>query len=107
MRKTAVIIGNGKLHRDLSEIVDNAEFTMRLEEPKASAGMSGSRTDILMLAASSRRMPRRLIDPAFLTSATFRAAKKIVLAYHPHIVGKYRRRSRFLSRLKGGRKGDG
>ncbi|ENN87373.1 hypothetical protein RHSP_26896 [Rhizobium freirei PRF 81] len=106
MRKTAVIVGNGKLHRDLSEIVDNAEFAMRFEEPKASIGLSGSRTDVLMLAASSKRMPRRLIDPAFLTSATFKAAKKIVLAYHPGIFGRHSRRSRVLQRLKGRRKGD-
>jgi hypothetical protein len=52
-RKTAIIVGNGELTRDLSEIVDSAQFAMRFNEPKASIGMSGSRTDILMLAASS------------------------------------------------------
>jgi len=104
-RKTAIIIGNGKLQRDLSEIVDQAEFAMRFNEPKASIGMSGSRTDILMLAASSKPMQRRLSDPSFLTSATFTAAKEIVLAYHPDIISKYHPKPNFLSRLKG-RKSD-
>ncbi len=102
-RKTAIIIGNGKLHRDLSEVVDNAEFAMRFNEPKASIGMSGSRTDILMLAASSKPMQRRLTDPAFLTSPTFTAAKEVVLAYHPDIIRKYHPKPNLLSRLKGRR----
>lgn len=102
-RKTAIIIGNGKLARDLSEVVDTAQFAMRFNEPKASIGMSGSRTDILMLAASSKPMQRRLTDPNFLASATFRAAKEVVLAYHPAIIRKYHPKPNFLSRLKGRR----
>ncbi|NLR99638.1 hypothetical protein HGP17_22690 [Rhizobium sp. P38BS-XIX] len=104
-RKSAIIIGNGKLERDLSEIVDNADFAMRFNEPKASIGMSGSRTDVLMLAASSKPMQRRLTDPGFLTSPTFKAAKEVVLAYHPDIIRKYHPKPNFLSRLKG-RKSD-
>ncbi len=102
-RKTAIIVGNGKLQRDLSQIVDSAEFTMRFNEPKTSIGMSGSRTDILMLAASSKPMQRRLTDPAFLTSATFKAAREVVLAYHPDIIRLYHPKPNFLSRLKGRR----
>ena len=102
-RKTAIIVGNGELTRDLSEIVDSAQFAMRFNEPKASIGMSGSRTDILMLAASSKPMQRRLTDPNFLASATFKAAKEVVLAYHPEIIRKYHPKPNFLSRLKGRR----
>lgn len=62
---------------------------MRFNEPKASIGMSGSRTDVLMLAASSKPMQRRLTEPTFLTSATFEAAKEVVLClspgHHPQI----------------------
>ena len=105
MRKTAVIIGNGRLHRDLSEIVDNADFTMRFSEPTASAGMSGSRTDILVLGASSGTTQRRLSVPSFLSSTAFKAAEKVVIAYHPDSVRKPGDRFRSLSPRKG-RAGD-
>lgn len=101
--KTAVIIGNGKLHHDLSRIVDDADFVMRFNAPNLSGGMSGTRTDMLMLAASSKAMQRRLVDPAFLESAAFKAVKEVVLVYHPGIIRKYHPRPNILSRMKGRR----
>jgi hypothetical protein len=104
-RKTAVIIGNGTLHRDLSGVVGSAEFVMRFNEPNLSGGMSGTRTDMLMLAASSKVMQRRLIDPAFLESTVFKAVKEVMLVYHPSIIRTYHPKPNILSRLKG-RKAD-
>ncbi|MFT4181822.1 MAG: hypothetical protein QM636_07875 [Rhizobium sp.] len=104
-RKTAVIIGNGELHRDLSGIVDNADFAMRFNAPNLSGGMSGTRTDILMLAASSKSMQRRLADPVFWDNAAFKAAREVMLVYHPGIIRKYHPKPNILSRLRG-RKAD-
>ncbi|KAA0697647.1 hypothetical protein DTW90_19905 [Neorhizobium sp. P12A] len=102
-RKTIIIIGNGQLSRDLSSIVDAADFTMRFNEPKMSIGLSGTRTDLLMLATSSKPMQRRLGDRAFLQSPTFMAAKEVMLAYHPSIIRDYHPKPNMLSRLKGRR----
>jgi len=105
MKKTLIIVGNAPLPRDLSAEVDAADFVVRLNEPKQSIGMSGTRTDILMLATSSKPMQRRLRDPGFVQTPTFKAAKEVMLAYHPSIIRKYHPRPNFLSRLKG-RRGD-
>lgn len=105
MKKTLIIVGNAPLPRDLSAEVDAADFVLRFNEPKQSIGMSGTRTDILMLATSSKPMQRRLRDPGFVQTPTFKAAKEVMLAYHPSIIRKYHPRPNFLSRLKG-RRGD-
>jgi len=105
MKKALVIVGNAPLQRDLSAEVDAADFVVRFNEPKQSIGMSGTRTDLLMLATSSKPMQRRLRDPGFVQTPTFKAAKEVMLAYHPSIIRKYHPRPNFLSRLKG-RRGD-
>ncbi|ERI14804.1 glycosyltransferase family 29 protein [Brucella intermedia] len=105
MKKTLIIVGNAPLPRDLSAEVDAADFVVRFNEPKQSIGMSGTRTDLLMLATSSKPMQRRLRDPGFVQTPTFKAAKEVMLAYHPSIIRKYHPRPNFLSRLKG-RRGD-
>lgn len=102
-RKTAIIIGNGHLSQDLSALVDSADFAVRFNEPKESIGRSGTRTDLLFLATSSKSMQRRLNDPGFLTSPTFRAAKAVALVYHPSIIRTYHPKPNLLSRLKGRR----
>ncbi len=38
-RKTAVLVGNGKLESDLSTVVDNAQFMMRFNEPSLADDM--------------------------------------------------------------------
>ncbi|KXF78662.1 hypothetical protein ATN84_02435 [Paramesorhizobium deserti] len=102
-RKKLVIVGNGALPRDLSAEIDAAQFALRFNEPKASIGMSGTRTDLLMMANSSKPMQRRLDDPDFPHSPIFVAAKEIMLAYHPRIIEKYFIKPNILSRLKGRR----
>lgn len=102
-RKTVLIIGNGQVSADLSDFVDSAEFVVRFNEPKLSIGLTGSRTDLLLLATSSKPMQRRLRDPGFLASPTFQAAKEVMLAYHPSIIRNYHPKPNALSWLKGRR----
>ena len=103
VRKTAIIIGNGKLERDIAGIVDEAQFVMRFNEPVLSGGMSGERTDMIMLAASSKILYRRLLDPGFMDNAALKAAKVFMLAYHPDIIRKYHPRPNIFQRLQGRR----
>lgn len=103
MKKTLIIVGNAPLPRDLSREVDAADFVVRFNEPKQSIGMSGTRTDLLILATSSKPMQRRLRDPGFVQTPTFRAAKEVMLAYHPSIMRLYHPKPNILSRLKGRR----
>ncbi|ENN85640.1 hypothetical protein RHSP_05620 [Rhizobium freirei PRF 81] len=102
-RKTAIIIGNGRLDRDLSKIIDGAEFVMRFNEPNLSDDRSGSRTDVLMLAASSKALHKRMVDPAFLENAALKSAKILMLAYHPEIIRKYHPQPNIFQRLRGRR----
>jgi hypothetical protein len=76
---------------------------VRFNEPKQSIGMSGTRTDLLILATSSKPMQRRLRDPGFVQTPTFKAAKEVMLAYHPSIMRLYHPKPNILSRLKGRR----
>ncbi|WP_246665216.1 hypothetical protein [Rhizobium tropici] len=101
--KTAIIVGNGKIERDLSRVVDDAQFVMRFNEPNLTGGKSGERTDMIMLAASSKTLYRRLIDPDFLENAALKAARVLMLAYHPNIIRKYHPRPNIFQRLQGRR----
>lgn len=101
--KRFVIVGNGPLSRDFSREIDEADFVVRFNEPKASIGMSGVRTDRLIMANSGKPMQRRLDDPDLIASPIFRAAGEIMFAYHPRIIARYFRKPTFLSRLKGRR----
>lgn len=102
-RKTAVIVGNGKLEHDLSTVADSAQFVMRFNEPNLAGKLSGSNTDMLMLAASSKALHRRMADPAFLENAALKSAKVLMLAYHPLIIRKYHPRPNIFQRLAGRR----
>ncbi|PZO79303.1 MAG: hypothetical protein DI629_09555 [Mesorhizobium amorphae] len=101
--KRLVIVGNGPLGRDWSAHVDAADFVLRFNEPKAGIGLSGTRTDRLMMANSGKPMQRRLRDPALIGSPIFRAAREVVLAYHPDIIQRFFPRPNVLSRIKGRR----
>lgn len=101
--KRLVIVGNGPLSRDLSAEIDSADFVVRFNEPKRSIGMSGTRTDWLIMANSGNPMQRRLNDPGFTASPIFRAAGEVIFAYHPLVIARYFRKPRPLSRLKGRR----
>jgi hypothetical protein len=98
-----VIVGNGPLSRNLAIEVDSADFVLRFNEPKAAIGMSGTRTDRLMMANSGKPQQRRLDDPAFVTSPVFLAAKELMFTYHPEIIRRYFRKPNPLSWLKGRR----
>jgi hypothetical protein len=98
-RKTAVLVGNGKLESDLSAVVDNAQFMMRFNEPSLADDMSGSRTDMLMLAASSTALPQRLANLAFLENAALKSSKMLMLAYYPEITRKCHPWPNILQRL--------
>ncbi len=102
-RKTMYIVGNGPLAGDLAGRIDASDFVVRFNEPKASIGLSGTRTDILFLCNAGKPMERRLASPAFLDSAIVRGAARIVLAYHPSIIRDYFPRPNLLSRVKGRR----
>lgn len=101
--KRMVIVGNGPLSRDLSAEVDAADFVLRFNEPKEAIGMSGVRTDRLMMANSGKPQQRRLDDPAFTQSPIFLAAKELMFTYHPEIIERYFRKPNPLSWLKGRR----
>lgn len=102
-RKRMVIVGNGPLSRDLSEHVDNADFVIRFNDPKAGIGLSGVKTDRLLMANTGPPMRRRLKTPRLITSPIFQAARELVFPYHPLIVRQYFIKVSFLSRLKGKR----
>lgn len=102
-RKTLYIVGNGPITRDMSSAVDASDFVVRFNEPKASIGMSGTKTDILFLCNAGKPMQRRLEDPQYLNSAIMQDAKQVILAYHPIIIKRYFPRPNILSRFKGRR----
>ena len=104
-RKTAIIVGNGRLGHDISSYVDGAQFVMRFNEPNLAAGLSGKRTDMIMLAASSKILYRRLLAPDFMDNAALKATQIFMLAYHPYIIRKYHPRPNVFQRLQG-RRGD-
>jgi len=102
-RKVAIIVGNGSLQHDVSTAVDNADFVMRFNEPNLSGGLSGTRTDVLVLSVSSKQFQRRLAEPSYLGNAAVMAAKEVMLAYHPAIIRKYHPRPNILQKLRGRR----
>lgn len=103
MRKTVTIVGNGPLPRDLSQDVDAADFVLRFNEPKTSACMSGTRTDLLMFATSSKQAWQTLSNTDFLNSDVFQQTKEVMFAFHPHIIHEFHPQPNILSRLKGRR----
>ncbi len=106
MKKTLVIVGNGPLPRDLSAEVDGADYVLRFNEPRVSIGMSGAKTDLLMLATSSKQMQHWMKDPAFLNSPIFRNARELLFAFHPVIIRQFHPRPNLLSRGLKGRRAD-
>ncbi len=48
-RKKLFIVGNGVLLEDMSARVDASDAVMRFNEPKASIGMSGTKTTWLFV----------------------------------------------------------
>lgn len=103
MKKTVVLVGNAPLRSDFSQKIDEADYVVRFNEPKQSIGMSGTKTDLLMVATTSKPMQKRLQESEFVQSPIFQAAQEIMLPYHPSIVEKYHPKPNIFSRLKGRR----
>jgi hypothetical protein len=102
-RKKLFIVGNGVLLEDMSARVDASDAVMRFNEPKASIGMSGTKTTWLFVCNTGKPMKRRLDDPAYPTSPIVQAAEMVVLAFHPMVVAKYSKKQSFFSRIRGKR----
>ena len=105
MRGRVVVVGNGKLPRDLTDEVESADFILRFNEPKGSIGLSGVKTDMLMVSNSGKPMQRRLRDPGYFRSAIVQNAGEIVFPYHPYAIRTYMIRPNWMSSLRG-RKAD-
>ncbi|GAA5625605.1 MULTISPECIES: glycosyltransferase family 29 protein [Brucella] len=103
MNKTIFIVGNGPLDRDLSSEIDAADLVLRFNEPRVSLGMSGTKTDMLMLATSSKQMEQWIKDPTFINSEIVRNTPEVLFAFHPSIIKRFHHHPNFLSRLKGRR----
>ncbi len=103
MTGRVVVVGNGPLPRDLSDDIDSADFVLRFNEPKASKGMSGVKTDMLMVNNSGKPMQRRLRDPGYFRSAIVQEAREVVFPYHPFTIRTWMIRPSLLSRLRGRR----
>jgi hypothetical protein len=102
-RKRLFIVGNGPLPFDMSERVDASDHVVRFNEPKASIGMSGTKTDWLFVCNTGNPMQRRLKNPDYPTSPIVQAADLVILVSHPIAVQKYGLRPNFLSWIKGRR----
>jgi hypothetical protein len=103
MKKRLFVVGNGPLPEDLSARVDASDHVIRFNEPKASIGMSGTKTDWLFLNNTGKPMQRRLADPAYPVSPIVRAADLVFFVYHPRIIRQHVMKPNILSRLKGRR----
>ena len=103
MSGRVVVVGNGKLPRDLTDEVESADFVLRFNEPKESIGLTGIKTDMLMVSNSGKPMQRRLRDPGYFRSAMVQNAAEIVFPYHPYAIRAYMIRPNLLSKLRGRR----
>lgn len=102
-RKRLFIVGNGVLLEDMSERVDASDAVMRFNEPKASIGMSGTKTKWLFVCNTGKPMKRRLDNPSYPTSPIVQAAELVILVSHPIAVEKYARKESLWARIKGRR----
>lgn len=103
MNKTLFIVGNGPVGRDMSAEIDSAELVIRFNEPRVSLGMTGTKTDMLMLATSSKQMEEWIKNPNFINSEIVRNTPEVLFAFHPSIIKRFHHHPNFLSRLKGRR----
>ncbi|MFB8344150.1 glycosyltransferase family 29 protein [Brucella cytisi] len=102
-RKRAFIVGNGPLLMDMSAQVDNSDHVIRFNEPKASIGMSGTKTTWLFVANSGKPMERRLKNDQYSTSCLVQEAEMVFLVSHPITIEKYSLKPSLWARMKGRR----
>lgn len=103
MNKTLFIVGNGPVGRDMSAEIDSADLVIRFNEPRVSLGMTGTKTDMLMLATSSKQMEEWIKNPNFINSEIVHNTPEVLFAFHPSIIKRFHHHPNFLSRLKGRR----
>lgn len=103
MKKSLAIVGNAPLGCDLSNEINSTDYVVRFNDATQAIEMGGTKTDLLMVAATSKPMQKRLQEPEFIKSPIFEAAQEIMLPYHPSIVEQYHPKPNILSRLKGRR----
>lgn len=103
MNKTLFIVGNGPVGRDMSAEIDSADLVIRFNEPRVSLGMTGTKTDMLMLGTSSKQMEEWIKNPNFINSEIVRNTPEVLFAFHPSIIKRFHHHPNFLSRLKGRR----
>ena len=103
MKKNLVLVGNAPLASNLSDIINKADYVIRFNDAPHPVNIGGTKTDLLMIAATSKPMQKRLQEPHFIQSPIFKAAKEILLPYHTSIIEKYHPKPNILSRLKGRR----
>lgn len=103
MKKRMIIVGNAPLPHRRAERIDGADFVMRFNEPSQDASVIGTRTDLLLLATSSKAMRRWLSGPDYLNSPIVRNTPEILCPLHPAIIRRYHPQPNFLSRLRGRR----
>ncbi|WP_235912067.1 hypothetical protein [Mesorhizobium xinjiangense] len=97
------VVGNGVLLEDLSERVDASDHVLRFNEPKASIGMSGTRTNWLFVCNTGKPMQRRLNDPKYPKSPIVQAAELVILLSHPTAVEKFGLKPNWWQRVRGRR----
>jgi len=103
LSKTLIIVGNGPIKRDLTAQIDASDYVLRFNEPRDNQNFIGTKTNLLMLASSSKQMQRWITDPAFLETEIVRNTPEILFAFHPSIIRRFHHHPNFLSRLKGRR----
>lgn len=101
--KTLIIVGNGPIGYDLSKTIDNADYVVRFNQPNNHSGMSGTKTDQLVFATSSKQAWMSLDNQSFLCSKAVTDAQEILFAIHPLIIKKYHPQPNFLSYFFGKR----
>jgi len=102
-KKRLFVVGNGPLLSDMTERVDASDHVIRFNEPKASIGQSGSKTNWLFVANTGKPMERRLNMPGYFTSPLVQAADMVFLVSHPTTVDKYFLKPSLWARIKGRR----
>lgn len=96
-KKTLIIVGNGPIECDLSKQIDNADYVVRFNQPQLHNGMSGTKTDQIVFATSSKQAWMSLNDQKFLNSKAVTEAQEILFAIHPLIIKKYHPQPNIIS----------
>jgi len=103
MKKQVSVVGNAPLADGDAGRIDASDLVIRFNEPAEGPERIGTRTDILFVMNSGNSMQARLEGRTYVESPVFRAARVIVLPYHPAVIARYHPKPNVLSRIKGRR----